>query len=194
LTLLGLNGSQAVEAVGAVKHAMSLSRDLETELTKFLDDSNWRPHLVAAVAVTFAIPSESLLARIWAAFDGGSWVSPQLAAALSVCDERFREKALDRLKRGCAVVNPPTYESSLHKHSAAGPAGSYERAGKAASALAALLKTNATPQELDVINSSNVQQIVAADIDTGGGIALNWLEKLKSLRACIENGKTVNHK
>lgn len=71
--------------------AIRSSADAESSLLALLE-KDWRKELVGAVGA-LVTPSPRLVAAIWAAFDRGSWVSPQLAAVLRRIDPDFMERA-----------------------------------------------------------------------------------------------------
>jgi len=181
LNLLRLEAPDTSASLAAVKSAVTASPDVEKELTRLLEDSNWRPHLVAAVAIAYIQPSAVLLSKCWETFDSGSWTTPQVAAVLCRRDKDFRERAMGRVRSGCPLINPPLYESPLHKHVVAGPELGSERASKSVSALVGLLRISSDREVRTLIDSPEVQRIIKADVDDGGGIARWWLERLESL-------------
>ena len=119
---------------------------------------------------------------MWAALDAGSWVTPQLAAVLSISDNEFTHHAIDRLDRMCPFSDDPEYriESPIERHSAQGPSGSRGRSAKSASSLFAVLQVD-SPDNADVLRlaeDSEFRQLVASDVDNGGCIATSWRDKL----------------
>lgn len=181
LSLLNLIDPEGRKAIEAVKEAVSKSADIEKELLQLLADTNWRCHLPAIVSIAFIRPSEFLIRQIWNTFDSGSWVSPQIAAVLFLYDPLFLSRAEQRLLHQCPVANPPDYASPIHKHTEAGPADSYGRSCKAASALATLVRKTNDLEILRLVDREEVTCMIADDIDHGGEIAEKWLEKFKSI-------------
>src|SRR5262245_47832834 len=53
------------------------------DICRMLEQGNWRPHLVAATAVVLCGYQAEAVRLLWRQLDRGSWVAPQLAAALS---------------------------------------------------------------------------------------------------------------
>jgi len=122
LTLLHLNSPR----VGVVERVMESARsspDLAAELRELLSEG-WREALVACAAL-FGRSSPELLDLLWEALDRGSWVAPQMVVTLSMLDQRFRERARQRLLSGCPVQPEPRRAklSGPEIHVIHGPAG-----------------------------------------------------------------------
>ena len=183
LALLGLHRSNSLGVVriirdiavvpGAVSFAANLLRDV-----------NWRPHLVGAIAA-FYNPTEDTIARMWAALDAGSWVTPQLGAILSKCDTEFIENATTRLANCCPLSRNPAYSiaSPVEQHSAQGPANSYQRSSKAASSLLALL---APDRASDFASNDELQSLIEDDRDGSANIATSWLGRFLAIDAQLQ--------
>ena len=123
-------------------------------------------------------PFASAVTQAWRAFDSGSWVSPQLAAMLSLVDPDFATLAIDRLERGCPLSHDQDYEilSELERHSAEGPSGGYLRSCKAAAALLALLDTDIPTgrRTLACHDDPELQRLIADDKDRASELATLW--------------------
>ena len=100
---------------------------------------------------------------MWTTFDSGSWVSPQIAAILSIVDEnRFGSKALERLQEGCPIIarqqqvsnsrNDAISNEMLYQHYARGPSANHGRSSKAVSALVELLKEHGSDKDKETLN------------------------------------------
>ncbi|MEM7224822.1 MAG: hypothetical protein AAF495_17720 [Pseudomonadota bacterium] len=63
---------------------------------EFLQDQNWRLHLIASSSLLYR-PSERVLSVLWQTFDRGSWVAPQMGAVAYLCDPHFPENARKRI-------------------------------------------------------------------------------------------------
>jgi hypothetical protein len=182
LSLLNLR-TDAPEAVRLLREAIDRSgSDLILRLSLLLDpDEGWRPQLVAAAAmVAGGIDDARAIGCLWVALDHHSFVSPQLAAAASRLDKAFLSKARSRLENRCRVQLPETMRLPAQP---APPEG--EPAPKLLSALVALSR-EAPGNEAwltALLASSDVAQILAADRDDGGEIALEWLDRLDRLLA-----------
>ena len=82
--------------------------ELEAELDPALDAGwhddalallagGWRDQVTAAAAIALAGADDALLAALWRAVDGSSWVAPQLVAAAFIADGAFEARAAERL-------------------------------------------------------------------------------------------------
>src|SRR3954466_6713530 len=136
LSLLNLGANDADQAVAAVRECCQRASNPFQEIGRLLADSNWRPHLVASVAV-FALGFDSETVRLlWRRLDAGSWVTPQIGATLFAIDPGFLAQARSRLEAGCPVDTSDLISlSPAERHSAAGPAGAVHRSAKAAATL-----------------------------------------------------------
>lgn len=141
-------------------------------LEHMLAHPDWRPHLVAAVAILKMPPAEQepWMGVLWQRLKEGSWVSPQLLVVLSHIDPDFTEKAIHIVRNGFEVTY--TDMSPVDHHVARGPRSSDVAGKKVVAAAAALLTGKAVPSSED-------------DNDGGGSIALFWNESLEVL---IANG------
>ena len=82
--------------VAAVVRSCSRAGD---EIIAMLAGDNWRPHLVAAAAIVVGdLREAAVLEALWRRFDKGSMVSPQIAAAISICDVAFEDQARRRIE------------------------------------------------------------------------------------------------
>lgn len=184
LKLLNLGGREAEDAVAAVRMAMQQSADLDAELLALLDEVDWRAHLPAAVAIGLGYADSRVVEALWRAFDRGSWVSPQLAAAAFLADPHFQARARQRIEMRCSVdvARLVALDPLLHHH-VAGPAGGRERSAKALSALIALCGlTPSWSTWLEPLRAaSDTEQMLACDQDRGNQIAERWLRRLSDL-------------
>lgn len=103
LCLLNLGGEDAVRAVQLVRACCRSVADPYPDINHWLDDPNWRVHLVAAVAAILQGPDPETVRRLWHRFDAGSWVTPQLAATLFLVDSDLERQSRTRLEAGCPV-------------------------------------------------------------------------------------------
>ncbi|MGZ3406952.1 MAG: hypothetical protein ACXVAN_10950 [Polyangia bacterium] len=82
--------------------------DAIAELEAALDDGwrtdalpllagGWRDQVTAAAAIALRGADEPLVAALWLAIDGSSWVAPQLVAAALRADGAFESRAAERL-------------------------------------------------------------------------------------------------
>ena len=181
LALLHLNDTDCVDAVRRVR--VCAAADVgSADLLGLLEEVNWRPTLVAAVAALFGPYDVRIVQGLWRRFDAGCWVTPQLAVVLSRVDPEFVPEARRRLEAGCRLEAPGLEAMSMaERHSAEGPAGAAERCAKAAAALQAVLcGLVPVPAWLAaVLGAPGHQALVASDMDGGGRIALEWSAGLR---------------
>lgn len=184
LELLHLHDGKGQTALRRIREAL-LDPSWQSYAVKLLSDPNWRPHLVGGAAL-ICKPCEEALPALWQAFDGGSWVAPQLAVAAYFSDAKFTRHARSRIEAGCAV-KPPEGLSAIERHSATGPDGT---AGRSAKNMACLLDICARVAELsswaeDFQRQPGVREMLAIDEanNNSAGIAENWLRKISQLCA-----------
>src|SRR5688572_24296551 len=89
LALLGLNSGDATEAVELVRNCCGKVSNPSSDIYRLLAEPNWRPHLVAAVAAIVSGFDAETANLLWRRLDRGSWVTPQIAAALFLVDPDF---------------------------------------------------------------------------------------------------------
>lgn len=151
-------------------------------LRSLLGQPNWRPHLVAAVALLLIEDARPFLTDLWSAVRAGSWVSPQLLAVAAVRDPDFLNVAAAREAEGFAV-RPPIALTPAERHSATGPASVAHRSAKELSAFVALC--DATSQgaawAARVRADAELQQMLATDTEQGGELATRWLARVRQV-------------
>src|SRR6266446_2089749 len=86
MDFLNLDPRQSKLAVSRVVECCHSSSDPFLDIACLLDEENWRPHLVAAVALSVLGYNRVAFTKLWNAFDAGSWVTPQLAVVAYLCD------------------------------------------------------------------------------------------------------------
>jgi hypothetical protein len=183
LALLHLDSPDAKSVVSSVVKCGQASRTPHRDIARLLDESNWRPHIVAAVAVAALRYDPQSMQQLWVAFDSGSWVAPQLAVAAYLRDPNFCELAKRRILTGCPLKSSRlTSLRPLQRHVAAGPSGARPRSAKAAASLIWLASRLApTPDWLAAEQSSrDLVTLLAEDVDQSALIAEHWFEKLQA--------------
>jgi|SRR5271157_4166565 len=170
-------------AVSRVIECCHSSSDPSPDINRLLDQENWRPHLVAAVALSALDYSQVSFNKLWDAFDAGSWVTPQLAVAAYLRDPEFSDQARARVQARCPInASRLTPCSPLERHLAFGPAGPLERSAKAAGALIYLLNLLGPLEWLTTeLVSPDLAALLSADRDHASLIAKTWLESLKAI-------------
>jgi hypothetical protein len=165
LPLLNM-GQGAKESITAVETAVQHSSDVDAELAALLAEVNWRPHLPAAVAIASGYGGPVALDALWIAFER-SWVSPQLAAAASLHDPGFEERA-----RGYRIPSTTLRD----------PDAPYVD-GKQTAALVYLCGAMPTARAWlgQAVDQPAVQRALEQDAtyDRGGEIAKHWLDGLR---------------
>lgn len=175
LALLHLGGTDAAEYVRTVKRCCDSVATPYGDIIKLLENPNWRPHLVAAIALATKGYHELSFEALWSAFDSGSWVSPQLAVVASLHDSNFSNRARSRLSSLCRVDETRGRGMSmLERHSATGPGSGLDRAAKAAATLNFLLQPDYTP-------SAELQSLIERDVDDSSAITQRWRGKLNEI-------------
>lgn len=183
LDLLNLDSPNSNLAVSRVMECGRLSSDSFLDIGRLLDEANWRPHLVAAVALSVLGYNRTAFAKLWSAFDAGSWVTPQLAAVAYLRDPDFLDKARVRVQARCPVdASRLTSRSPVERHVDFGPAGIPERSAKAISALIYLLSLFGTSDWLTTeLASPDLATLLSRDRDSASSIAEFWLGSLKAI-------------
>ena len=183
LALLHLNSPFASSAVSAVVKCCQSSDNPHKEVGALLDERNWRPNLVAAAAISVLNYQHMSNCRLWAAFDSGSWVMPQLAVAAYLSDPDFLGHARVRIALRCPLDSSSlASRTPLERHIAAGPAGGRKRSAKGAASLVQLVSTlRPTPDWFAREQSSpDLIALLSEDVDRSAQIAEEWLLRLKS--------------
>jgi hypothetical protein len=131
------------------------------DVVALLDSPNWRTHLIASIAILLSGDSGHFVPSLWATFDRGSWVAPQLAVVISICDLQFASHARQRLA-GARSLAPQLSAKSV------------------ASLLQVLSTISSECQWAEQTKrASDVQTVLQADVDMSGKIAAYWAENLR---------------
>jgi hypothetical protein len=190
LELLGLHvvvrQSRPSDAVEVARDAVQSSQHLEDELVALFSDVNWRPHLVGILGLAISGAKGRPVNSLWAAFDAGSWVTPQLAAGASVVDAKFQSEARARVEAARRYDARP-YANNLAEaarlHSARGPEGNQERDAKCLQSLLALLSELPEQQDwvADQRKTERVQSVLSASRQDFGPLAGAWATALRAV-------------
>jgi hypothetical protein len=106
LTVLNLHGDDLPAVRRAIARVVQSEPECSPHIRRMLESRNWRPQLVA-LAAALSSPKPSVYASdIWATFDRGSWVAPQLAATLYLTDPDFAAEATRRVAVRCPLTPP----------------------------------------------------------------------------------------
>jgi hypothetical protein len=139
--------------------ALRSGENLDARLCSMLEETDWRPQLVAAVTLVFAGTTPSRIAALWGALDRSCWISSQLAAIACRVDPSFVESAKLRLERRCNLDFRVMYT------------------------LVALCEPLQEAQVWlrPLVAAPDVRQLLSSDLANGGRIALAWLPRLDSV-------------
>ena len=183
LSLLNLH-PDPLDVIARIESVVHSHPDYRRYVASMLAEENWRPHLVACIAVLVSPDKTSFGTALWGALDSGSWVAPQLAVTLRHCDPSFVAEAKRRIAAGCPVT-VPHIKVGLLRHVTTGPASPIERSSKNMAALLRLLGTLPAEQEWaqETEKTIEVQEVLRSDRDRSGDIALQWDTKLTELLA-----------
>jgi hypothetical protein len=183
----------------AVADAVAVSPDSNREVISLFAEVNWRPHLVGAMALLLGAKgldgvegtvTPDTLAALWGAFDGASWVSPQLAVTALLCDPAFEEHARVRVEAGCPINTDRLAGLDwVSRHSAAGPGSFAHHSSKALTALVTVCKrlSSAEPWLDRALADAAIQKIMEADLDRSDSLVNYWF---KSVEEGVENART----
>jgi hypothetical protein len=184
LALLGLNSPDASESVVRVRDCCRRTADPFPDVCRLLAEANWRPQLVAAVAVIVSGYHEEAVRLLWRQVDTGSWVTPQIGVALSMVDPDFLSRARERLEARCPLDSSELARMTpVERHSAAGPAGAVDRSAKAAKTLLQLVRSRSPrPEWIESIAvAPDFQDLLHRNIDGSDGITNGWLQRIKGI-------------
>jgi hypothetical protein len=183
LSLLHLHHERTAKVIELIRESTRQPNAIPG-LINLLRDPDWRPNLVGAVAAYFS-SSDQINNEIWRAVDAGSWVTPQLAAILSLRDDGFVVRSIARLTNGCPLVRDSDHsiDDPLARHVSQGPAGDCERSAKAAASLFALLNADyaANEQVKGMGMMGDLADLIALDFDDSGDLATSWRERFLQL-------------
>jgi hypothetical protein len=180
LLLLSMRSGEASAAIDRIERALA-SEGSAGSVDAMLASPDWRPHLVAAVALILDTGQRLDPAPLWAAIDGGSWVTPQLVATAYLIDPSFPDRLRTRIKAGCPVEVPANL-SPQERHRATGPASPEQRSAKMSVSLMSigLLAPSLAGWLKSAANGPQLAALRAADRDHSGNIAENWLKNVES--------------
>lgn len=189
LKLLHLGSPGTIRAVSLVVKCCQASKNPHQEVVKLLDQTDWRPHLVAAVAVAILGYDEKSLTKLWSSIDARSWVTPQLAVAAYLKDPKFSESAKVRIQAGCPVIALRQISNcSSNRQSDVGPALIPIQSAKLAASLVRLVGLLSVPPRWFKAQESSPEltALLSKDEDLSGEIAESWLVTLKTMLQSLE--------
>jgi len=169
-------------AVDLVRECCRSVPSPHSDIQALLAHPDWRPHLVAAVALILSGHDTKTVEAAWRRVDTGSWITPQLAAALCLVDPQFVTEAETRLEFLCPL-DPSEIEklSSFERQITMGHASARQRSAKTASALLRLLEIKRPAAAYKLHANQDLQFLLKSDIDPSGEIAERWLHQITTL-------------
>ncbi|MFT4252685.1 MAG: hypothetical protein QM608_09390 [Caulobacter sp.] len=173
LDLLHLDApAPAIDLIRSIVGADPSAREGEV-VALLRPDSFWRAQLVGVAAVLSGVSGPATLAAVWRALEHPSWVSPQLAATLSLVDPAFIAGAQRRLDSLCHVDAEPVRQRFRQ---------SVEHCpdfkdGKQMAALLALLETIHGQTWVRAYGERPEVEQLLAKAREGDGLALGWRER-----------------
>ena len=185
LSLLRLCSEETEPTIDRIQSALGKNAHAQG-IHAMLSEPNWRPHLVAALAITLNRGEFFNFNPLWCAIDAGSWVTPQLVVTALFSDPAFASQVVSRIETHCSVT-PPQIGVMIERHSATGPAGLQERRAKMAASLMSVvpLVPSLTAHAHKWRESPAIQQLLIEDttFDNSGKITLEWSNELKRIFA-----------
>lgn len=170
-----------LERIRAAVEASGLT--LEQTLTTMLRELNWRPQIVAAVAMLIK-RNTTCLPELWSAIFRPCWTSPQLCAVASRLDPEFLLRSRAWFDDGCQMsIESALRMSPPERHSALGPSSIAQHASKVAASLASLCELDAPSEEwlTRALQQDRVKELIANDVDHVGEIAVRWRQGMDRL-------------
>ena len=178
LSLLHLGDEEAQTVIDRIEQGLG-EGEPRRWINALLAGPNWRPHLVAAVALLLSSGRRTEQAALWATIDAGSWVTPQLVVTTFFTDPDFALRAAERIERHCPVKVPPNLNAA-ERHTATGPGGVHARSGKMLASLLSLcgLVPVLAPRELLWREDEKNRALLAKDAawDRSDRLTLAWME------------------
>jgi len=182
--LLNLNDKNRSQyAIITIQNILNENSNLEPELHALIDSMNWRLHLVAGIALLLNAAID-FSDRLWWAFDGGSWISPQLTVMLFFRDPHFSQNAKDRLSQRCPVK---LFYSELLEENYYQIAHYHQSCRNLASLIGICEQIPSMNTYLaELKQADDVEPMLDYDHAKCGEIAEGWLGNLKTRFAALE--------
>ncbi len=157
LALLHLRKEFVRSEIQEVRTLIINSPDIVSDIHNLMSVKNWRPHIVGCFIACLIDRNEKVTELLWSCLDKGSWVSPQIAATLSLLDNSFIETATLKLE-----------------------GGSFSSDAKRFMALFALINKLA-PEQISDKALNRKQLLVSRDNAAFDNLTLSWREKVQLL-------------
>lgn len=171
LSFLGMRSAEVQGALTSLSDVLRATDDADRYFEVMFQSRNWRPHLVAAVAVLLSHDRVAYASALWRTFDSGSWVAPQLAVVLYLSDPEFAREAKQRIESRSSV----TVATDLGAH--------LEHTARSKNIVSLLRVVSYLPSETNWVASqlerAEVRALIKGDIDSSGDIVDSWLEAVR---------------
>jgi hypothetical protein len=168
LSFLGMGTPHARRALTTLSEVLRSTDDAHRYIELMLQGRNWRPHLVASVAILMSPDRAGYTSALWRTFDYGSWVAPQLAVVLYFSDPEFGREAKHRIASRCPLTAAPDLPAQV------------ERTVRSKNIASLLRVVSLLPSETDWVALElahvDVRELIKADSDSSGEIVDWWLE------------------
>jgi hypothetical protein len=173
LSFLGMGSPDVQSGLTSLSEVLRSTDDAHRYIELMLQGRNWRPHLVASVAVLLSPDRAGYAPVLWRTFDYGSWVAPQLAVVLYSSDPEFGREAKNRIVGRCPVPPAPDLDPL------------FERQIRSKNMASLLGMVSHLPSDTGWVapelEHADVRALIEADVDSlgefqdSGRIAESWL-------------------
>jgi len=102
-------------SIKQLKELLPTIKNPVEDISVLLSVKNWRPHLLACGASVLVDKNQEIVDALWDRFDRTSWVSPQIAATLSIVDREFCQNSIERLKTGVLIKEPDEFQIKINE-------------------------------------------------------------------------------
>jgi len=169
--LMYMGSSNVTQVLTSIDAILRSTAAAPRHIERMLLNRNYRDHLVAAAAILLSHEPAAYASHMWATFDRGSWVAPQLAVSLYYSDGNFAEEARRRIVARCPIDDSDNF---FRGHTSV----------PSAKNLASLLQVlNSVPAKASWVASErqakDVQTLLEADIDSAGTIVEWWSDRAR---------------
>ncbi|RKZ77699.1 MAG: hypothetical protein DRR19_27555 [Candidatus Parabeggiatoa sp. nov. 1] len=175
--LLNLKLEGSTKAISRLIKAVEESDQITDQIIALLNSRNWRHQLIATIAILYLDVNKALIFKLWNAFDRGSWVCPQIAAALFLKDTNFIESAIERINNLCEIK-----DEELKKRWEKAGIKKIPRSSKGLISLRVLCEQipSLKPWIEKKFQSPEILEVVGPDSHQIGNLCLNWMKDIKT--------------
>jgi hypothetical protein len=175
--LLNLKLEGSTKAISRLIKVVEKNDYIIDQIIALLNSRNWRHQLIATIAILYLDVNKALIFKLWNAFDRGSWVCPQIAAALFLKDKNFIEQAIERINNLCEIK-----DEALKKRWE--KAGIKKIPGYSKGLISLMILCEQIPSLKPWIEkkfqSPEILEVVRPDSHHIGNLCLNWMKDIKT--------------